>query len=65
MPQKTRNFKVDLKNLAILSSYFDYIFVHRRQKAHLRRELGPKFCQLEARTQPEKPCSTYNSATMR
>ena len=49
----------------MLSSYFDYIFVHLRQKARLRPELSPKFCQLEARTQPERPGSTYNSATMR
>ena len=49
----------------MLSSYFDYIFVHLRQKARLRPELSPKFCQLEAQTQPEKPGSTYNSATMR
>ena len=49
----------------MLSSYFDYIFVHLRQKARLRPDLSPKFCQLEARTRPEKPGSTYNSATMR
>ena len=49
----------------MLSSYFDYIFVHLGQKARLRPELSPKFCQLEARTRPEKPGSTYNSATMR
>ena len=27
----------------MLPSYFDYIFVHLRQKAHLRPELSPKF----------------------
>ena len=27
----------------MLPSYFDYIFVHRRQKARLRPELSPKF----------------------
>ena len=64
MPEKNPKVKVDLKNLAMLSSYFDYIFVHLRQKARLRPELSPKFCQLEARTRPEKPGSTYNSATM-
>ena len=47
----------------MLSSYFDYIFVHLKQKAHLRPELSPKFCQHEARTRPEKPSSAYNSAT--
>ena len=32
-----------LKNLAILPSYFDYIFVHIRRKARLGPELSPKF----------------------
>ena len=32
-----------LKNLAMLPSYFDYIFVLLRQKARLRPELSPKF----------------------
>ena len=27
----------------MLLSYFDYIFVHLRQKARLRPELSPKF----------------------
>ena len=32
-----------MKNLAMLPSYFDYIFVHLRQKVRLRPELSPKF----------------------
>ena len=37
MPEKTRKLiKLGLKNLAMLQNYFDYIFVHLRQKAHLR-----------------------------
>ena len=32
-----------LKNLAMLPSYFDYIFVHLKQKARLRPDLSPKF----------------------
>ena len=32
-----------LKNLAMLASYFDYIFVHLKQKALLRPNLSPKF----------------------
>ena len=52
MTKKER--KLRLKNLAMLSSYFDYIFVHPRQKARLM----PKFCQLYARTRPEKPGPT-------
>ena len=39
----------------MLPKYFDYIFVHLRQKAHLRPELSPKFCQLKARTQKARP----------
>ena len=46
MPEKKTKVKLGLKNLAMLPSYFDYIFVHLRQEAHLRPELSPKFCQL-------------------
>ena len=35
---KNNKVKLGLKNLAILTSYFDYIFVHLRQKARLRPE---------------------------
>ena len=49
MPEKPK-VKLDLKNLAMLPSYFDYIFVHRRQKAHLRPKnlstLGPNPARL-------------------
>ena len=43
MPKKSRKLKLGLKNLAMLPSYFDYIYVHLRQKAHLRPELSQKF----------------------
>ena len=43
MPEKKNKVKVGLKNLAMLPSYFDYIFVDLRQKARLRPELSPKF----------------------
>ena len=56
--------KLDLKNLAMLPSYFDCIFVHLRQKARLRPELSPKFLSTlgpnPTRTRPEKPGATYN-----
>ena len=42
MPKKTK-VKLGLKNLAMLPSDFDYIFVHLRQKARLRPELSLKF----------------------
>ena len=50
----------------MLPSYFDYIFVHLRQKARLRPELSPKSLSTlgpnPARTRPEKLGPTYNSA---
>ena len=48
----------------MLASYFDYIFLHLRQKARLRPELSPTFCQLLARTRPEKFGQTYNSGAI-
>ena len=52
----------------MLPSYFDYIFVHLRQKVRLRPELSPKFLSTlgpkptrKARTRPKKPEPTYNS----
>ena len=46
MPEKKTKDNLCLKNLVMLPNYFDYIFVHLRQKARLRPELSPKFCQL-------------------
>ena len=43
MPEKKTKVKLGLKNLVMRPSYFDYIFVHLRQKAGLRPELSPKF----------------------
>ena len=43
MPEKIPKVKLGLKNLAMLPSYFEYIFVHLRQKVRLRPELSPKF----------------------
>ena len=43
MPEKKTKVKLGLKNLAMLPSYFDYIFVHQKQKVRLRPELSPKF----------------------
>ena len=45
MPEKTK-VKLGLKTVAMLPSYFHYIFVHLRQKARLRPELSRKFCLL-------------------
>ena len=49
-PKKPK-VKLGLKNLAMLPSYFDYIFVHLRQKVRLRPELSPKFF-VDVRTKP-------------
>ena len=43
MPPKKIKVKLRLKNLAMLPNYFDYIFVHLRQKVRPRPELSPKF----------------------
>ena len=52
-----------LKNLAMLPSYFDYIFVHVRQKVRLRPDLSPKFLSTLGPNpaRPENPGPTYNS----
>ena len=65
MPEKKR--KLGLKNLAMLPSYFDYIFVHLRQKstsqARNKHEILSTLGTNPARnrTLPEKPGPTYNS----
>ena len=41
--QKKTKVKLGLKNLAMLPSDLDYIFVHVIEKARLRPELSPKF----------------------
>ena len=76
MPEKIPKVKLGLKNLAMLPSYFDYIFVHLRQKVRLRPELSPKFLSTldpnrarirpEPEPDPKRParfttCPTYNS----
>ena len=43
MSEKNSKGKLGVKSLAMLPSYFDYIFVHLRQKVRLRPELSPKF----------------------
>ena len=67
MPEKYPNVKLGLKNLAILLSYFDYIFAHLRQKVRLRPKLRPIFLStigpILAQTQPENPGQTYNSGS--
>ena len=55
MPEKVPKVKLGLKNLAMLPSYFDYIFVHLRQKVRLRPELNPKFLSFRPETDPESP----------
>ena len=41
-PRKPK-VKLGLKNLAMLSDYFGYIFMHLRQKVRLRPKINPKF----------------------
>ena len=40
---KNPKVKLGLKNLAMLPSYADHVFVHLRQKARLPPELSPNF----------------------
>ena len=69
MPKKKTKVKLDLKNFAMFPNYFDYIFVHLRQKARLRPELLPKFLPTldpnpdQSRIRPEKTDPTCNSVT--
>ena len=64
-PKKTK-VKLGQKHLAMLPSYFNYIFVHLRQKVRVRLELSPKFLptfgpnSTRIRARPEKPGPTYN-----
>ena len=37
---------LDVKNLAMVPSCFNYIFVHLKQKARLRPDLSPKFLSI-------------------
>ena len=66
MPEKTK-VKLNLKNLVMLPCYFDYIFMHLRQKVRLRPDLGSTFLSTlgpnpaRTRARPEKPGPTYNS----
>ena len=68
MPPKKPKVELGLKHFAILPSYFDYFFVHQRQKVRLRLELSPKFFSTlgpnpaQTRIRPKKPGPTYNSA---
>ena len=50
-----------LKNFAMLPSYFDFIFVHLKQKARLRPDLSSKFLSTSGPNPTRKPGSTYNS----
>ena len=68
-PKKPKVY-LRLKTLAMFPSYFDYIFEPEistsQAKARLRPEISPKFLSTlgpnAARTRPEKPGLTYNSA---
>ena len=57
MPEKKTKVKLNLKNLAMLPSYFDYIFVHLRQKVCLRPEqTKPEiFVNFRPKPDPKNP----------
>ena len=66
MPEKPQSY-IRSENLSMLPIYFDYIFVHLRQKVRFRPELSPQFVSTlgpnPARTRSERPCPTYNSVS--
>ena len=51
-----------LKNLAMLPSYFDYIFVHLQQKARLRPDLSPKFLSTSGPKSPARLTTLVQAA---
>ena len=53
MPEKKTKVKLDLRNLTMLRSYFDYIFVHLRQKARLRPEKARRFVNFKPEPDPK------------
>ena len=56
MPEKKTKVKLHLKNLAVLPSYFDYSFMHLRQKIRFRPELSPKiFVNFRSELDPKTP----------
>ena len=42
MPEKNPKVELGLKNLAMLLYYFEYIFVHLRQKSKSQARIKPK-----------------------
>ena len=67
MPPKRTEVKLGLKKLAMLPSYFDYIFVHVKTKSTSQAQIKPEILSTlgpnPARTQtrPKEPGPTYNS----
>ena len=56
MPEKARKLRLGLKNLAILQGYFNYIFVHLRQKVRFRPEISPNiFVNFRPEPDPKSP----------
>ena len=56
MPQKNPKVKLGLKNLAMLQRYFDYIFVHVKQKARFKPKLSPKCFSTSGPNPTGKAC---------
>ena len=52
MLEKKTKVKLDLKSLAMLPSYFDYIFVHLRQKVCLKPAI---FINFRPEPDPKSP----------
>ena len=61
MPEKKTKVKLHLKNLAMLPSYFDNIFVHLRQKATSQARIKPEIFVNFGPNPTRKRRPTYNS----
>ena len=69
MPKKPES-QVRSENLAMLTGYFNYIFVHLRQKLRFRPKLSANILSIlgpnpaRTLTRPEKPGPTCNSEAL-
>ena len=56
MPEKDPKVELGLKNLAMLLNYFEYIFVHLRQKSKSQARIKPElFVNFRPEPDPKSP----------
>ena len=59
--RKKMKVMLGLKNLAMLPSYFYYVFIYLKQKAHFKPHLSPKFLSTSGPNPTQIARPTYNS----